>query len=67
MTNIDLNSDRGIIPTQNVVVEYDNLPFRCREGASWKYKIKDCKEGSRQPPRGNHTLTIHSSMRKAHA
>ena len=38
-TRIDLELVRGSLPTQNVLVDYDKLPIRCRACLSWNLKL----------------------------
>ena len=63
VTSIDLESEDGLLPTQKVFVDYDQLPMRCKACHSWKHKVKDCNElkkrqgwGGRRPLHAPHTL-----------
>ena len=51
-TDISLNPIDGIVPAQNVMVDYNNMPFRCQVCLSWKHLVKDHKVASRQPHKG---------------
>lgn len=41
MSSIALNSEGNITPTQHVMVDYVNLPFRCRACHRWNHLIKN--------------------------
>lgn len=44
ITSINLESEEGILPPQEVLVDYDKLPIRCKACLSWKHMVKDCNE-----------------------
>jgi len=44
VTNIDLETEGGILPVQKVLVDYDKLPMRCKVCHSWKNRVRDSKE-----------------------
>jgi hypothetical protein len=44
VTNIDLETEGGILPVQKVLVDYDKLPMRCKVCHSWKHRVRDSKE-----------------------
>lgn len=44
VTRIDLASDESGMSHQGVLVDYDNLPIRCRSYHSWKHKVWECNE-----------------------
>lgn len=52
VTSIALSTLEGILPTQNVMIDYDNLPSRCRACFSPKHMVKDCKGFPRQMYKG---------------
>jgi hypothetical protein len=41
VTSIALNYEDVTLPTQNVMVDYDSVPFRCRACLSWKHRVKE--------------------------
>ena len=51
-TNIELETEGGILPPHIVLVDYDKLPIRCRVCLSWTHKASDCQETNRRPTRG---------------
>ena len=44
VTNIDLETEGGVLPVQKVLVDYDKLPMRCKACHSSKHRVRDCKE-----------------------
>ena len=44
VTNIDLESEAGILSLQKIMMDYDKLPIRCRVRLSWKHKASECNE-----------------------
>ena len=53
VTNIMLESEEGVVPPQEVMVDYDKLPLRCRACHSWKHKVRDCKGNQDNIRKGN--------------
>ena len=52
VTSIALSKEEGILPTQHLLVVYDNLPFRCRSCHKWKHKVRDCKDNKKTRVKG---------------
>lgn len=52
VSDISLNPINGIVPAQNMMVDYGNLSFRCQVCLSWKHLVKDHKVASRQAHKG---------------
>lgn len=48
-TSIDLDSGGEISPPQRVLVDYDNLPIRCKACHNWKHRVRDCEETRKKP------------------
>lgn len=48
-TNIALETEDGTLLHHKVMVDYDNLLVRCRACHSEKHKVKDYKEGQKNP------------------
>ena len=44
------------MPPQSVLINYDNLPIRCRVCLSWKHKPSECKELQKRPIRSREKL-----------
>lgn len=44
VTNIALSSEEENSSKSLVLVDHDNLPFRCRACHSWMHKVKDCQK-----------------------
>ena len=57
VTNIDLETEGGILPVQKVLVDYDKLPMRCKACHSWKHRMRDCKEIQKKFVRGGRKPT----------
>lgn len=51
-------SEVGILPKQNVMVDNDNFPFRCKVCHSWKHRVKGCKECYWTPTKGFRKLSF---------
>lgn len=41
---INLEVEEGLLPPQKIVVDYGNLPLRCRACYNLAHKVKNCKE-----------------------
>ena len=52
VTNIDLESEDGLLPTQKILVDYDKLPMRCKACHSWKHRVRDSNEFPKRFVRG---------------
>lgn len=44
VSSIILGAEDENLPSHNIVVDYDTLPFRCKSCLNWKHNVKDCKE-----------------------
>ena len=54
-TSIDLEMENGLMPPQRIMVDYDELPIRCRACLSWKHKASECGTFQRRSMRGKPT------------
>ena len=55
-TSIELVTEGGILPPQNVMIDCNKLPIKCRVCLSWKHKASDCKENKKRPIKGKERL-----------
>ena len=58
VTSIDLETEDGTLPPQNVLVDYDKLPMRCKACHSWKHRVRDCHEMQKRSFRVGRRPTI---------
>lgn len=69
VTSIILGFEECILPPQTVVVDYENLPIKCRASHIWTHKVKYCTKIKAKTKRieedgGQHMLPTHSNKTK---
>jgi hypothetical protein len=67
VTTIDLEAEGVSAGPQQILVDYDRLPIRCRACQSWKHRVRDCKETQKDNCKGiedNHRHIQHNNRKK---
>ena len=68
VTSIDLECERGMLASQKIMLDYDQLPITCRICLSWKHEANECNEMQRKPHRrtdlGRSSHTYHHYQNK---